>query len=163
MVDYRGCLIAWLSTEPNNPDMVVSSVVSASYTDIDITDDEIFATVFDHDVKVDMTITVQTARLTTSQQKLAIDSDMLVWHWGIPLNKTKRTVQCTTQHSVRNIANLTLVHKLCTNNCILQYCCLNHTIFTDTMFARTQSRCGNKCVQIFSSNFRRLCTYPMKM
>ncbi len=100
-----------------------------------------------------MTTTVQTAHPTTMQCELVVDSDMLAWHWGNPLHKAKRTFQCTTQYGVRNIANPTLVHKFCTNDCILQYCCLHHTIFTNTMLASTQSRHINKCAQIFSSNF----------
>ncbi len=96
MVDYRGHLIACLSTEPHSPVMAVSSVVSISYTAIDITDNENFAAVLDHHVKVDMTTAVQTAHLTTSQRKLTVDSNMLTWRWGIPLHKAKRTVQCTT-------------------------------------------------------------------
>ncbi len=97
MIDYRGCLIAKLSTYPHSPDITVSSVVLASYKGIYIIDDENFAAVLDHHVKVDMTMVVQTAHLTTTQGKLAIDSNMLAWHWGIPLHKAKRTVQCTTQ------------------------------------------------------------------
>ncbi len=57
--------------------MAMSSVVSTTNTAIDITDDENFATVLDHHVKVGVTTAVQTARLTTSQWKLAVDSDML--------------------------------------------------------------------------------------
>ncbi len=64
---------------------------------IDITEDESFSTVLDHHVQVDMTTTVQTAHLTTTQQKLAIDSDTLARRWEIPLNKAKRTVQRNTQ------------------------------------------------------------------
>ncbi len=92
MVDYRGRLIAKLSTDPSSPDMAVSSVVSASYTAVDITDDENFAAVLDHHVKVDMTTAVQTAGLTTSQRKLTVDSDTLARRWGIPSHKAKRTV-----------------------------------------------------------------------
>ncbi len=95
MVDSRGRLIAKLSMDPHSPDMAVSSVVSASYKAID--------------VKADMTTAVQTARLTTSQRKLAVDSDTLARRWGIPSHKAKRTVQHTTQCGVRNIANPTLV------------------------------------------------------
>ncbi len=162
MVDYRGHFIAKLSMDHHSIDMAISSVVSATYTAIDITDNENFATVLDHHVKVDMTTAVQTARLTTSQQKLANDSNMLAWHWGIPLHKTKRTVQRTSQHGVRNIENLTLAHRFCTNDRMLQYCRLHHTIFADTMFASTLSRRSNKLAQIFISNFGWSHAYPMK-
>ncbi len=105
MVDYRGRLIAKLSMEPHSPDTVVGSVVSASYTAVDITNDENFSAVLDHHVKVNMITTVQTARLTTFQQKLIVDSNTLAWRWGIPSHKAKRTVQCTPQCGVRNLAN----------------------------------------------------------
>ncbi len=105
MVDYRGRLIAKLSIDPHSPDVAVDSVVSASYMAVDITDDKNFAAVLDHHVKVDMTTAVQTACLTTLQQKLEVVSDMLAWRWGIPSHKVKRTAQHTTQCSVRNIAN----------------------------------------------------------
>ncbi len=142
MVNCRRYLIAKLSNDPHSPDMAGSSVVAASYMAIGITDNENFVAVLDHHVKVDMTTAVQTAHLTTLQQKLAVDSDTLAWCWGIPLHKAKRTVQCTTQRGVRNILNLTLVHQFCTNNHMLQYRCLHHTIYTDTMFASTLSRLG---------------------
>ncbi len=50
MVDYWGRSLAKLSAEPHSPDMVVGSVVSASYTAVDITDNENFAAVFYHHV-----------------------------------------------------------------------------------------------------------------
>lgn len=162
MVDYRGHLVVTLSTDPHSPDMTVSSIFSASYMVFDITDNNNFAAVLDQHVMVDVTTAIQTAWLSTLQQKLAVDSNMLIQRWGIPLHKAKQTVQCTTQHCMRNIANLTLVHRFCTNDCMLQYCCLHHTIFTDTMFASTLSRRSNKCAQIFSSNFGWSCAYPMR-
>ncbi len=97
--------------DPDSPGMAVSSVVSASYTAVDITDNENFATALDQNVKFDMNTAVQSAHLTTLQQKLAFDSNTLDQHWGIPLHKGKRTVQHTTQSGARNILNPTLVHR----------------------------------------------------
>ncbi len=45
MVDYRGHLIAKFSTDPHSPDMAMNSVVSMSYMNIDITDNENFSMV----------------------------------------------------------------------------------------------------------------------
>ncbi len=42
MVDYRGHFIAKLSMDHHSIDMAISSVVSATYTAIDITDNENF-------------------------------------------------------------------------------------------------------------------------
>ncbi len=66
MVDYRGCLIAKSPTYPQSPNMTVSLVVSTSYTAVDITDNENFAAILEHHIKVDMTTVVQTACLTTT-------------------------------------------------------------------------------------------------
>ena len=62
MVDYRGRLVAKLSIDPHSPDMTVGSIVSASYTAVDITDDQNFAAVLDHHVKIDLVTAVQKAR-----------------------------------------------------------------------------------------------------
>ncbi len=90
MVDYRGSSIDKFSTDPHIPDMTVSSVVSASYTVVDITDNENCATVIDHHIKINMMAAVQTAHLTTMQWNLDVAPDMLAQHWSIPLQKAKR-------------------------------------------------------------------------
>ncbi len=142
--------------------MVVSSAVSASYLAVDITDDEHFATVIDHHVKVDMTTAVQTAHLTTTNGSLLFIQSCLPNAGVFPSIRISKTVQKTTGCGVRNIANPTLSQSFLTNNCMLRYCCLHHTIFSDTIFANTQSRHSNKCAQIFSSNFGWSQVYPMK-
>ncbi len=145
MVNYRGRLIAKLTLDPHSPDMAVSSVVSASYTAVDITDNENFAAVLDHHVKVDTTTAVQTARLTTSQWKLAVDSE-LAWRWGIPPHKAKRTVQRTTRRGVRTLQ----IQPWRKDSAPMIAC------------SSTMSRHGNKCAQIFSSDFGWSRAYPMK-
>ncbi len=65
--------------------------------------------------------------------------------------------------NLRNKINLTLVHRFCTNVCLVQFHCLHQTIFTDTMFASTQYRRSNKYAQIFSSDFGWLHAYPIKL
>ncbi len=105
---------------------------------------------------------VQTAHLIATKQKLTIDFDMFTQHWDIPLHRAQKSVQHTTQCGVRNNANPTLVHRFCTHNCMLCYQCLSNIIFTDTMFASTQSQHGNKSAWIFSFNYRWSHAYPMK-
>ncbi len=58
IVDYRGHIVAKCSTNPHSLDMTMSSIVSAAYTTVDITENENVATVLDHHIKVDMTTTV---------------------------------------------------------------------------------------------------------
>ncbi len=109
-----------------------------------------------------MATAMQTAHLMILQLKLAIDSNTLAWHWGIPLHKAKRTVKHNTRFGKRNIVNLTIVRRFCNNNHMLRYHRLHHNIFTNIMFASILSIQCNKCAQIFSSNFGWLPAYPMK-
>ncbi len=96
IVNYMGQLITKCLRDPQGPDMTFSSVVSMAFTVIDVNDDDNFAAALKLHVIVDWKMVVQMAHLTTSQQKLAVESNTHAWCWGIPFHKAKRTVQCTT-------------------------------------------------------------------
>ncbi len=130
MFHHRVHIIAKCSTDPHSPDITVSSVVSASYTAVNITNNDNIAAVLHQHVKV--AIMTVAACLTTMQQKFVVDSNILAWHWGIRLHKVKRTVQCTTQHGVMKISKLTLGQRFCTNDHMLCYCHQYHTILPIT-------------------------------
>ena len=74
----------------------------------------------------------------------------------------KRTVVMTTQRRVRTCLNPTLSRRFPTNDRMLRYKRLLHTMFTDTMFASTASRQGNKMAQIYSTSFGWARAHPMK-
>ena len=74
----------------------------------------------------------------------------------------QRTVVMTTQRGVRTCLNPTLFRRFPTNDRMLRYKRLPHTVFTDTMFASTVSRQGNKMAQIYSSSFGWARAHPMK-
>ncbi len=57
------------------------------------------------------------------------------------------------QRGVRTCLNPTLSRRFPTNDRMLRYKRLPHTVFTDTMFASTVSRQGNKMAQIYSTSF----------
>jgi hypothetical protein len=82
-----------------------------------------------------------------------IDLMTLAAHWMIAPEHAKRTVQLTTQHGVRTCLNPTLACQFPTNDQMLCYKRLPHTTFTDTLFAGTPSRSGNKCAQAYSTSF----------
>ncbi len=44
---------------------------------------------------------------------------------------------------------------------MLRYKRLPHPTFTDTMFAGTTSRRGNKCAQVYATSFGWACAHPM--
>ena len=71
----------------------------------------------------------------------------------ISLDRAKRTVVMTTQRGVRTCLNLTLSHHFPTNDWMLHYKQLPHTVFTDTMFATTPLKQGNTMAQVYSTSF----------
>ena len=68
----------------------------------------------------------------------------------------------TTQRGVRICCNPTLSRRFPTNDRMLRYKRLPHTMFTDTIFASTASRQGNKMAQIYSTSFGWARAHPMK-
>jgi hypothetical protein len=83
----------------------------------------------------------------------SIDHMTLASWWMISPEKSKRTVQRTTQHSVRTCLNPTLARRFPTNDRMLRYKRLPNPVFTDTMFVGTASKQGNKCAQVYATSF----------
>jgi hypothetical protein len=85
----------------------------------------------------------------------------LAGRWMIAPDCAKKTVQWTTQWGVRTCLNPTLAQQLPTNNRMLRYKRLPHTIFTDMLFAGIPSHSGNKCAQAYSTSFGWARAHPM--
>jgi hypothetical protein len=85
----------------------------------------------------------------------------LAGRWMIALDHAKETVQRTTQWGVRTCLNPMLAQRFLTNDRMLCYKRLPHTTFTDTMFAGTPSRSGNKCARVYSMSFGWARAHPM--
>jgi hypothetical protein len=77
-------------------------------------------------------------------------------------DRVKRTVVMTTQRGVQTCLNPTLSHCFPTNDRMLRYKQLPRTIFTNTMFAATSYKQGNKMAQVYSTSFGWVCAHPMK-
>jgi hypothetical protein len=81
--------------------------------------------------------------------------------WMIAPESVKKTVQLSMQRGVCTCLNPTLAQRFPTNDWMLRYKQLPHTTFTDTLFAGTPSRSGNKCAQAFSTSFGWARAHPM--
>ena len=68
-----------------------------------------------------------------------IDPRTLAARWMISPDHAKRTVVMTIQCRIRTCLNRTLFHCFLTNDWMLCYKQLPHTIFMNTMFATTPS------------------------
>ncbi len=94
-------------------------------------------------------------------QTAPIDFMTLAARWIIAPERVKKTVQLTTQRGVCTCLNPMLAQQFPTNDRILCYKQLQHTTFTDTLFAGTPSCSGNKCAQAFSTYFGWVRAHPM--
>ncbi len=90
-----------------------------------------------------------------------IDFMTLAGRWMIAPDRAKETVQRTTQRGVRTCLNPTLARQFLTIDWMLRYKWLPNTTFTDTMFAGTPSRSGNKCAQVYTTSFGWARAHPM--
>jgi hypothetical protein len=68
----------------------------------------------------------------------------------------------TIQRGVRTCLNPTLSHHYPTNDWMLCYKQLPHTVFTDTMFAAAPSKQGNTMAQVYFTSFGWARAHPMK-
>jgi hypothetical protein len=85
----------------------------------------------------------------------------LTGQWMIDPDRAKKTVQQTMQRGVCTCLNPMLAQQFPTNERMLRYKWLPHTTFTDTLFAGTPSRSGNKCAQAYSTSFGWARAHPM--
>ncbi len=84
-----------------------------------------------------------------SRKIAPIDPQTLAAWWMISPDHAKRTVVMTTQRGVQTCLNPNLSRRFPTNDRMLCYKRLPHTVFTDTMFAATPSKRGNKMAQVY--------------
>jgi hypothetical protein len=92
-----------------------------------------------------------TSTFKTSNRKNKITPEQLVKAWNIGLEKAKRTLKSTTQRGIKTVANPSISHRFQTNDRQLRYRRLANDMFSDTMFAGTTSKRGNKRAQVFGN------------
>jgi hypothetical protein len=68
----------------------------------------------------------------------------------------------TTQRGVQTCLNPTLSCRFPTNDHMLWYKCVLHTMFSDTLFARSVLQQGNKTAQVYATSFGWAHAHPMK-
>ncbi|KAL7527142.1 hypothetical protein ACHAWF_004902, partial [Thalassiosira exigua] len=138
--------------------------VSLTSDFVDITHDDNFAATLESCVQISrLDIGCQTAggKVASSQRK-PIEPHTLARRWGISPGKARQTVKTTTQVGVRECLHPTTARRRSTNDRMFRYKRFGHDIFTDTMFAGTKSSRGNKCAQVYGTDFGWSRAFPMK-
>ena len=85
-----------------------------------------------------------TSAFKTSNRKHKTTPEQLVKTWGIGIETAKRTLQSTTQRGIKTVANPSISRRFRTNDRQLRYRRLASDMFSDTMFAGTPSKRGNR-------------------
>jgi hypothetical protein len=162
MTDYRRVALP----RPDRGQPFVINALSSMTTDAaDITDDENFG------IALEQHMTVSIAVLDTTKTEPGwihskagkpVDAETLAKHWLIPANHAARTVDRTMQQGVCTMLNPTLSCHFPTNDRMLRYPRMTHPVFGNTMFAGTESKNGNKCCQVFATNFGWARAHPLK-
>jgi hypothetical protein len=162
MTDFRGKTI---SRPDRGQTFVINSLSSMTSSAIDVTDNENFG------LALDLQVTISIAALDTTKTKPGrihskagkpVDAETLAKRWMIPAKRANATVTKTTQRGVRTCLHPTLSRRFPTNDRMLRYSRMPHRCFSDTMFAGTESKSGNKCAQVFATSFGWARAYPMK-
>ena len=154
MLDHQG-QISIPATAARGP-VFVSAVVSYSlaYDATDVMDNDNLATALEAQIQISIV-------LIGMVRKPSIDLIVLAKRWGITPEKAQKTIQATTQRGIRTMLHPLLSRRFRTNDRNLRYQHLAHSIFSDTMFASTMSRRGNRCAQVYATNFGWSKAFPM--
>jgi len=90
----------------------------------------------------------------TSRRKLEIQASLLATRWNIDVKVAMATLKCTTQKGTNIPQNSDFIsRRFDINDRYIRYKRLSSEMFTDTYFAQTPSRDGNKVVQLYCTDF----------
>ena len=134
---------------PNTPargQLFINSFILYAYDTADDKDDDNYATVLDSYVT---TISLWVAKVHTKKVP-GLDHFVLAKKWGISPKKALNMIGQTTQHWIHTVLHPSLSWQFRKNDCQLQYRTLPQNVYSDTLFATTVSRRGNRCAQIFT-------------
>jgi hypothetical protein len=129
MTDYSGNVVRCAAVRGHVGILAINSLSSLSSDLVDVTDDENFHQVLTSKVMISSVDTSLNGHIR-SRNIAPIDPQTLAARWMISPDRAKRTVVMTTQRGVRTCLNPTLSRRFPTNDRMLRYKRLPHTMFT---------------------------------
>ena len=99
---------------------------------------------------------------TSTSNRQGLSAEKLAATWKIPLRQAQNTLRVTTQRGVRHIANPAISRRFRTNDRMLRYRRIPHTVFTDTLKSTVKSKRQNQYAQMYSTDFGYCRAYPIK-
>jgi hypothetical protein len=140
---------------------VIDPLSSLTTDQADVTDDENLYDVLASHVQI-LSIESSLNGHICSRKNAPIDPQTLAACWMISPERAKQTVVMTMQRGVRTCLNPTLSRRFPTNDCMLRYKRVLHTMFSNTLFAGSVLRQGNKMAQVYARYFGWARAHPMK-
>jgi hypothetical protein len=162
MIDYSGRVVT--TTQPlrgHINHLVINLLSSLTTEQADVTDGDNFYSVLASHVQISSIETSLSGHICLCKT-MPIDFQTLAARCMISPECAKRTDVMTTQRGVRTCLNPTLSQQFPTNDQMLWYRHVLHTMFSDTLFARSVSQQGNKMAQAYATSFGWACAHPMK-
>jgi hypothetical protein len=159
-MDYSGNIVPDAAVRGQVPTLIVNDLQLLTTDMADMTHDCNFHQVLTSHIVVSSINTCLRGHVRL-HKAAPIDLVTIAAWWLIVPEHTKKTVQLTMQRGIRTCLNPTLARQFPTNDRMLCYKRLPHTTFTDTLFAATPSRNGNKCAQAYSTSFGWAQAHPM--
>ena len=150
LTDHRGELIVH---DRHDTPMTISAITSFAQPYADISEAHNLVSALERQVKVCSVESLTRPGAIASTRSKAVDARTLAMRWQIPIDRAKRTVKRTTQRGVRHVSHPSLTRRFPTNDRMLRYNRLPHSIFTDTLIAGTRTSRGNKYSQIFATSY----------
>jgi hypothetical protein len=100
--------------------------------------------------------------LMTEKSTYVLSPEQLCRTWGIGLPAAKRTFLSTTQRGIRSTLFPNIERRYPTGNRPLRYRHLPHQVFYDTLKSQIISLRGNKCSNIYATDFGWSRNFPMR-
>ena len=93
-----------------------------------------------------------------------MDVETLAKNWAVGIESADRTLRATTQRGVRSFEGneVGVEKRFPTGDRHLRYRRLNHPLYHDTLFSSIKSTRGNKCSQVYATDFAWSRNFPMK-
>jgi hypothetical protein len=140
MTDYSGNVVSCAAVRGHVGILAINLLSSLTIDLVDVMNDENFYQVLTSKVMISSVKTSLNGHIR-SRKIAPIDPQTLALaaRWMISPDRAQCTVVMTTQRGVRTCLNPTLSRRFPTNDRMLRYNRLPHTMFTDTMFASAVS------------------------
>ena len=137
--------------------VIVSKVVSylLAYNASDVMDSDNLVAALEFQIQI--------IALICMVRKPSIKLIVLSKRYGITTEKAQNTIQAATQKGIRTMLHLFLSRLFRTNDRNLHYHCRAHPVFSDTIFATTVFKRGNRYAQVYATDFGWARAFPMSV